>query len=270
MTSFNRTSGIRLTLPESLEIQQTPVEPAPSTSRAAGGHRPTFEPIGPPAVPSTEAEEIARALERQDLRLVDTIPLTRSPVAAQSRAALPEEVELEVPLEPDEDTVLLLEQGGMFVWQFRADSAEAPAAAGTRMAQDPAAARVAKFRVHLETDGQAGATRQQRGFLSDVIVGVAKVLVFKFAGRFLVGRAAAFLERNVRPGVVSMLGLDPTVWLNIGDFNSVYLPFDRPSRILLFVHGTFSSTKGGFGGLCATPWGRAFLTAAAANYDAIL
>jgi hypothetical protein len=38
----------------------------------------------------------------------------------------------------------------------------------------------------------------------------------------------------------------------------------------LFIHGTFSSTVGGFGALTATPWGEKFLEGARANYDAII
>jgi hypothetical protein len=45
---------------------------------------------------------------------------------------------------------------------------------------------------------------------------------------------------------------------------------DRNSRVLLFVHGTFDSTRGAFGGLAATEAGRGFLTQALADYDAVI
>jgi hypothetical protein len=44
----------------------------------------------------------------------------------------------------------------------------------------------------------------------------------------------------------------------------------RKQRVLLFVHGTFSSTRGSFGHLVTHPKGRAFFSAALRNYDLIL
>ncbi|HWR50330.1 MAG TPA: TCAD7 domain-containing protein [Bryobacteraceae bacterium] len=82
----------------------------------------------------------------------------------------------------------------------------------------------------------------------------------RFAARLVVGQTVKYLERNVRTGLIRMNGLDPSAWHQIiaGD---VKLPKDRSARILLFVHGTFSSTIGSFGHLCGTPWGQAFLAA---------
>lgn len=48
------------------------------------------------------------------------------------------------------------------------------------------------------------------------------------------------------------------------------LPQNRPAKILLLVHGTFSSTAGGFGHLLLSDCGRDFLKRAHATYDAIL
>ncbi len=79
-----------------------------------------------------------------------------------------------------------------------------------------------------------------------------------------------FLERNVRRGLVVMDSNEPQKWRLVENISAMELPNDRPARLLLFVHGTFSSTFGSFGGLWATPWGRAFLDAARANYDAVI
>jgi hypothetical protein len=48
------------------------------------------------------------------------------------------------------------------------------------------------------------------------------------------------------------------------------LPADRPARILLAVHGTFSSTTGAFSGLATNDTGRALLQAAIDGYDAVV
>lgn len=79
-----------------------------------------------------------------------------------------------------------------------------------------------------------------------------------------------FLERNVRRGLVSMADSDPAKWDLITDLTLLKLPGDRAARVLLFVHGTFSSTIGGYGALTATPWGQEFLRAAYVNYDAVI
>src|SRR4029453_8429204 len=76
--------------------------------------------------------------------------------------------------------------------------------------------------------------------------------------------------RNWGRGLGIMGGNEPQQWRLVENISAVDLPRERPARLLLFVHGTFSSTIGSFGGLGATPWGRAFLEAAQANYDAVI
>ncbi len=57
-----------------------------------------------------------------------------------------------------------------------------------------------------------------------------------------------YLERNVRHGLVNMLDVtDPAKWELVTDSAPLKLPKKRPARILLFIHGTFSSTIGGYG-----------------------
>ena len=48
--------------------------------------------------------------------------------------------------------------------------------------------------------------------------------------------------------LVGMTDTDPALWALIADPAALLLPKDRPARVLLFVHGTFSSTIGGYGG----------------------
>jgi hypothetical protein len=80
----------------------------------------------------------------------------------------------------------------------------------------------------------------------------------------------AFLERDTRPGLVLMTGKDVKNWKRVDNLTQVKLPTNRPARILLFVHGTFSTTAGSFGVLTATAPGQKTLKAAASSYDAVI
>jgi hypothetical protein len=97
--------------------------------------------------------------------------------------------------------------------------------------------------------------------------------VFKFVARYAAERVVAALERKQRVGLVLITGPDPLDWKPINALNAlrdVSLPTDRTPRVLLFVHGTFSSTLGSFGGLGATVWGKALLADALSRYDAVI
>jgi hypothetical protein len=128
--------------------------------------------------------------------------------------------------------------------------------------------RQAHFRLLLTPDLVTEAPLQ-RGFVGEVLRGGVRAFVFKFAARVAVGQAMKFLERKVRRGLVLMEGTDPAAWNLLGSVPLALLT-NRPARVLLFVHGTFSSTVGAYAALTATPWGREFLAAAHTNYDAVL
>ena len=78
------------------------------------------------------------------------------------------------------------------------------------------------------------------------------------------------LERNVRPGLLVMEGGDPTQWRRLDGLGGLGLPTDRTARLLLFIHGTFSSTAGAYGALVAYPWGQHLLREADRTYDAVI
>lgn len=268
MTTHTLPSGIRVTLPDGLGLAPRPTA---SRQRRVPGRTPGV--IAMPIAATDEADAVAAALAAQDLELAASLPLeptpARGPGTRAGTAAGSAEVSVEMDLAADEGAVVLLEQDGLYAWHFEATAAPAPNGTREGRRRGPGAGRrQVTFRLPLGTT--APGTARRRGWLSDLVVGRARAFVFKYAGRFLLRRGAAFLERKVRTGLVLMQGDDPTAWAPAPDFAALTLPEDRPARILLFVHGTFSSTKGGFGALGATPWGRAFLAAARANYDAVV
>ncbi len=272
-TTINLSSGLRVTLPEGITLakKESAVRPRGATRRTPGV---VPLPDSQSSTVSDEASGIAAALASQDMVLVGTLPLepsTETPEGLRRGVPIgPRKVAVEVDLDPNESAMVLLEQNGLYVWHFD-DASDKP---GPTLAAEPhrrrgkSGSRTVTFQLSL--DGSATSDAKTRGWIKDLVIGKAQAFVFKFASRFLLGRGAAFLERKVRTGLVLLDGDDPGGWKDLTDFSALQLPDDRQARILLFIHGTFSSTRGGFAALCATPWGRGFLEAARSNYDAVI
>jgi len=81
-------------------------------------------------------------------------------------------------------------------------------------------------------------------------------------------RAAELFERG-REGPVPIRGVDPAEWTVEAGLPELPGPVGRAARVLLFVHGTFSSTVGDFGPL-ALGAGHAALERAIRFYDLVL
>lgn len=182
-------------------------------------------------------------------------------------------LEVDLNLAATEDAVLLLEQDGVYGWHLPESTTplEAPPAAGPvrrgpRATPEPG--KRVRFRIYIRAE-RTPTPSTRRNIITDFLYDKVKVYAIKFAAKLVIGHAVKYLERNVRTGLVRMDGLDPSAWGPVTG-TQLKLPKDRPARILLFVHGTFSSTIGSFGHLCGTPWGQAFLSAVETQYDAII
>jgi hypothetical protein len=171
---------------------------------------------------------------------------------------------LTVELAPDESAALLVECDGVVAWQFPEDDQSAAPRAGGGVP-----ARQVRFTVQAPGAASA-ASAQQRNVFADWILDRVRAVVLKFATSSVAGVLVAVLEKDKRTGpVVLLAGAQATEWEKPGDFSAVSLP-DADPRILLFLHGTFSSTAGGFGDLVATRWGQALLQEAGEKYHAML
>lgn len=272
MALIERSSGLLVDLPETLSIgtMASPVRTREMPAAAAD-----------PAVPddaaraAAETAVVVAALQDQEMELVDTLPLqpaTPAPSGAppgRSRARgpadpAPETVELRLPLQTDEHAVVLVEQYGVYHWKLP-DEVTRPQARSRGALAEPEPG-VVTFRIELRP---APPREQTRGVISDLVHEAARVFVLKFAVHALVGDLMTHLERHIRTGLVALASADPTSWQPI-EPSDVKLPPDRAARILLLVHGTFSSTVGAFGGLGTYDWGKEFLQAAFTSYDAVL
>jgi hypothetical protein len=197
-------------------------------------------------------------------------------------------VGLKVPLEPGQEAVVLVERDGVFAWQLMTgESTMSPPAETTggprkrkgarraaRVSRGPK--RYAHFRIELvavqPTSASSIRRRRRRGGMLGSIAGKAIAFVFRFVAQPILKGVAKWLERKVDEGLVHVSGADSTDWRLLGPNAAmpVALPTDRPPRVLLFVHGTFSSTVGSFGALSSTDEGRTFLAAALSHYDLIM
>ena len=95
-----------------------------------------------------------------------------------------------------------------------------------------------------------------------MIEGAAHALVFKFVAPAILEKAIEKMEDQVKPGLVHLTGPDVADWQRFETLDELHLPTDRPVRVLLFMHGTFSSTVGGFGALASAKDGGGFLRTA--------
>ncbi|WP_326534995.1 DUF7379 domain-containing protein [Pseudorhodoferax sp.] len=237
-----------------------------------------------PSVPATEEAAVVAAFEDQQLELVEAVPLVPPPAPAATRrrgaaTAQPAAVDLTVPLAPGESAAVLVERDGVYEWLLAGaeGTAPLPAASGTRRrrgAAAPAAAapRTLRFTVALApAAAPAAAAPARRGGLRRRLgLGRAVAYVFRFVARPVLGATAQLLERQVSEGLVHVRAADPQQWVALDDSAVLDLPTDRPARVLLLVHGTFSSTVGSFGALAGHAEGQALLGAALQHYDAVL
>lgn len=261
MAEILRSSGLRIDLPNGVVL----AEPAPADALRRGDRQ-----YGPRPLPSAEgpSSPLIEALARQDLEIVDTLDLDATPqIAAEVRAARPVERSVDLGLEvgPDEDAVVLLEQDGMYSWHLPSvvpEVAERRSAGTSR--------REKRFRIILGRPVTDSDEFRRRGFVSDFIVGKVRAYVLKFAVAWGTESLMTYLERNVRKGLVDLSPADPDLWSRLDGLDTLALPEDRPARLLLFIHGTFSSTLGSYGALAATPEGEALLRNANARYDAVI
>lgn len=263
-------SDVTLTFDSDLwEIEST--APARQAPHIGGGLTGAIVPSDQADALDTDTSWLLERLQAQPDVISRRLPgLTRKPgttTRALDRTVAPEVV---VELADNESAALLIECEGVFGWQFPDETIPLPNTSPslTRKLGDMAI-RQAKFIVTPPGES-AATTMQQRSILSDWVIGRVKAIVLKFAAHKAAGAIVERLERDKRTGPVVLSSIDdPSSWQKPSDFSA--LPLDpTSSRVLLFVHGTFSSIVGGFGELCETPWGQALLAAARDQYDAVI
>ena len=186
----------------------------------------------------------------------------------------PDEMKIDVTLEPDEGAVLLIEQNGTYEWHF-SEKTTLQRGPKQRGRQGVVEHKIATFSIPIG-EGRApkqrrGVKRTHRGPITNFIKGKIKGFILKFVARKVVGALSKRIEKGVEPGpVIITSNKSIKGWKHEKDYLSVDLPKDRPARILLLIHGTFSSTISSYGALTSQTAGQRFLGTALEHYDAIL
>ena len=196
-----------------------------------------------------------------------------SVVNADDRQAM----DIDLTLAPGESAVVLIEQDGTYEWHYP-DKRRAPSngrRGGPAGPDASAPTSTVSFRIPIGSSGRlpraTRGNRTHRGPITSFIKGKIRGFVLKFIARKAVGALTRRLERGVNEGPVLVNSAsDATQWAHVDQYPLTNLPVDRARRILLLVHGTFSSTVGSFGALTTYAEGQAMLTHALAHYDLVI
>ncbi|HSM50052.1 MAG TPA: hypothetical protein VLA75_01475, partial [Thermoanaerobaculia bacterium] len=266
--------GLQITLPDHLEV----VEDTTFRRRRRGGAWAREAALAPDAESAAEADVLVAALEEQEMTVLDDFEITqrmrrRGPAEFEMEAGEEEPSRVRAVLPANEDALLLIEEDGVYRWEQGTREGRPLRRRGPDAPAEPAATLVT-FEVVLGEPPAAEPGTVRRRDLGDAVegffLGRARAWVFRFVAGKAVSGLIRLLERKVRSGLVVIGAVDPAGWTPRDTLAGVALPADRPARILLFVHGTFSSTVGSFGALASQPQGRSFLEWALSHYDLVL
>ena len=240
------------------------------SSEGAGGSEPSLR-SSHGDLPAGSGEAIRTGLRQAGFEIASVLVFATGPSMRRGG----EGSRLSVELAPGEDAAVLVESaGGIHSW--RTPDAREEAAPGTRSG-DPGSARAV---FHLDRWNEAPAEEPgRRAWPTSWAVGRVldpiRTYVLRFVVRKALNRAVDWLEGDAVVGPVAIGGaaIEPPS----GDLPGSWTPApvtqgdgEGARRVLLLVHGTFSSTAASFGQLRATDEGRDFLARAEGAYDLIL
>jgi len=222
------------------------------------------------------AEEVVDlAFDTDDQSVVADVTIAPGPLRDARRrggAAAPAFApRVEVEVQPGEGAVVLVERGSsVFQWVFPQDAAAA--APTRRRAAGPETLIFALDEIDVDMAGPAAARR--RGIIHTVanqLIEPIRVRVVRYLAAKTIDAALARIEGDLVEGPVDMAS-EAAGWVATGPHLAAAptLPAGRAPRVLLMVHGTFSTTRGSFGALEKTEEGKAFLAMARARYDLVI
>ena len=217
---------------------------------------------------------LAALADEHDLHIEKTIVLDRQrDYKKRSTNAGTDNTQLKISLDTpaDERAVVLVEEDGVYRWVFA--KPEAP----TKRRSKRSAAASLHHEFEIELAGYVHATSKRRG-LGDKIKSLAKKAKAHIIRIKESAPAASLtmkrLEKKVQQSVINMHVADgatnPEAWETLTNLEDLDIPTNRSPKVLLFIHGTFSSTLGSYGGLCEISEGQQFLEKAFEAYDLVL
>lgn len=249
-----------------LEHREAPTQRSTPSGMGPAGRR------GPaPLDPITASEDadltdvLVDGLRGQGLELVGEVTLAPQPEGLKRGG---EPVRLKAAVAADEEALILVEEDGVFRWISPTSRETSPLPGATRRGGGGALRDQAAV---FEIPTLPPVAGVRRGFVEQFVISRVRAFVFRFVARAGVGVAVGVLERNIDAGLFVINGLDMAKWTpsaRVG--RSPRALREGPWKVLLLVHGTFSSVAGTFGQLIPTPWGKAFLQGCLQHYDLVL
>jgi hypothetical protein len=267
MAVVQRPTGITVSTQGSVTVRE-----APLTGVVKRGGKRTAK-GGTGTALSFDSSAIVAEMQHQDAELIDVVPLIVAPSTKRTKRGTPPpgrdtSVSLDVPLGDDQQAVVLIEDEGEYRWII--GTKPPPRKRGVK----GLAPRRSTFKIDM-TARMAPAQvkrRVKRNWITEKVIARASVYVFRFVMKLAGKPLVEFLERKVTRGIVSITSADPGKWQLLADDAPLpgTMPKDRTARVLLLVHGTFSSTLGSYGALGSFAEGQEFLARGLKAYDFVL
>ena len=261
MAQVQRASGVLIEVPDGVAVNDS-----------QGARKRRRGEVSPAS--SGALADVIGALQGAEFSVLDTFELSGAPEAPGRRrrgqGGPPELATLTVGVDGTESAAVLVEEDGYLSWHFPTEALPTPGSGRRRRGGGVSTGRELRFELDLGTPTlSAGAGRQRRGI---PILGrhIEKVTaaVLRFVLPPVIGAVVGHLERNRLTRLVGISTSDALAW---DEFTGpAPVTAGRRTRALILIHGTFSSTRGGFGALSATEWGRTLLDSAIAHYDCVI
>jgi len=221
-------------------------------------------------------QELHRALESTDFDLVETVSIdaTRGPSpAVRRRSKKHRNIDLSVKVSENESALILVDNDGYFEW-FHPENINKAAPSPQQQRQDRG--KILQFSLELGSSpsGVTAPTYQNRNLLKKIknlIFDKAVLYVVKFIVRKGLEKISDWVDGDGPFGLFRMSGSDPKRWYpakrnKIGKFKST-----KSKRVLLWIHGTFSTTQGSFSNLALnTSTHQTFLSEIYEEYDDVI
>lgn len=267
--------GVEVIVPEGFQVLSTHTQKAKSSR----GTR-KLKTSGTVAMPTDDGSTqddslVLNSLEQIGMELIQELEIVPISQPNLVRKRLPEEeseAEFKIDLAQNENAVMLLEQDGMYLWKYASQTDITPSFRRRGKVKEETQKRLI-FQVDIGDSTEPELDETRRGIwekVKEFAWGRVKAYILKFVASATVELAQKRLERNVSRGIVHITSTDPETWQLVNDIEKIITPSDRPHKILLLLHGTFSSTIGAFGALGATPWGKSFLQSVLNTYDVVI
>jgi hypothetical protein len=257
MPTLTTASGVTLEAPASFQIRDVGALRLTAAFAAAGQ--------------SPAQTALARGLALAGFTVAAELEIRRAPGAtALALGAATSSPHIDVAVAPGEAAVVLVESpGGVYAW-MTPSSKPAPAAAlaatGGSVLRFDLGAQPATPVLGFSLPNLRGPVLD---WILNRIVDPVRTYVLKFVVTGVIQAAVDRIEGDLAVGLTNLSDPDPAHW-TARDPSASVKPGNAKGRILLMVHGTFSTTMGSFGALAHQAPGQKFLQDARGAYDAVL